>query len=270
MKIIKHLLNYTGLFAVIAFVLAAVYFRAEFFSDRINKPIDTALSEIGNSLGVKIPAYKHEENSPLEHQSQELAEINEPEQALNNDMDSETEMSDESTSETSPDTGMVVTITESVAETVDSLFSSDKNKIQIGEDNADISREETTSNDTNIVMDAIEEITGVVNSFNENESPDPRETLVRARKAFWNGDLQEAEKAYQELAEHEELNPNVYGELGNVYYAQGKWQEAGKAYYEAAVRLIEIKQPYQVNYLLRVIKGLDSESAEKLKQKMSG
>jgi len=97
-----------------------------------------------------------------------------------------------------------------------------------------------------------------------------RDILLQARQTFWNGRPLDSEKLYLDLVNIEGGNPDVYGELGNVYYSQGKWQQAGKAYYEAAIRLLELNQTHQVNYLLRVIQGLDAESAEKLKLKISG
>ena len=97
-----------------------------------------------------------------------------------------------------------------------------------------------------------------------------RDMLLVARQTFWNGNPVDSEKLYLDLVDLQGNNPNLYGELGNVYYSQGKWEQAGKAYYEAAIRLLDLKQTQQVNYLLRVIQGLDVESAEKLKMKISG
>ena len=56
--------------------------------------------------------------------------------------------------------------------------------------------------------------------------------------------------------------------MGNIFYIQGKWKEAGQAYYEAAIRLMRQGQTGQVQYLDRVIHGLDKESAEKLSSQM--
>jgi len=94
--------------------------------------------------------------------------------------------------------------------------------------------------------------------------------LLMARQSFWNGNSRLSEKFYMDLTHYGSSNPDIYGELGNVYYAQGKWKKAGEAYYEAAIRLIELKQNAQVSYLLRVIQGLDAVSADKLRHKISG
>ena len=94
--------------------------------------------------------------------------------------------------------------------------------------------------------------------------------INEARMAFQAGNPDQAVSLYQELAELNPDDPNVYGELGNVYYAQGKWKQAGQAYYEAATRLLQHGQTGQVHYLYMVIQGLDQESAEKLRGQIGG
>jgi len=128
---------------------------------------------------------------------------------------------------------------------------------------------ETVSEMIDSVDGSREEVSEKTVSSGSSQS-DNLAVLHRARQAYWNGSLAEAEKAYQELSELTSQDPNVFGELGNIYYAQGKWKQAGQAYYEAAIRLIDLNQPAQANYLLRIIQGLDAESADKLRQKMTG
>ncbi|MBI1424677.1 MAG: tetratricopeptide repeat protein [Gammaproteobacteria bacterium] len=92
--------------------------------------------------------------------------------------------------------------------------------------------------------------------------------LDQAREHYSQGDIEGAIERYQQLTQPDEANPNVFGELGNIYYAQGKWQEAGMAYYEAATRLLKLGDIAQVQYLYRVIQGLDQDSADKLRQQL--
>lgn len=94
------------------------------------------------------------------------------------------------------------------------------------------------------------------------------ELLDQARTKFNEGDITGAIATYQQLSTIDPGNPNVFGELGNVFYSQGKWKEAGVAYYEAANRLLDKGNAAQVQYLYRVIQGLDQESADKLKQRL--
>lgn len=102
------------------------------------------------------------------------------------------------------------------------------------------------------------------------QTDDVDSLLDRARKSFWKGNKDLSEKLYLNLVEIEQQNPDAFGELGNVYFSQGKWKQAGEAYYQAALRLIDMNQTQQLTYLLRIIEGLDQESAMKLRQKMSG
>lgn len=112
--------------------------------------------------------------------------------------------------------------------------------------------------------------TAALNEITIDSAGSTEKMKTLARQSFWNGNSFLSEKFYLGLMKYEDSDPDIYGELGNVYYAQGKWKQAGEAYYEAAIRLLDLKQNDQVVYLLRVIQGLDTESADKLKQKMSG
>ena len=112
---------------------------------------------------------------------------------------------------------------------------------------------------------ALEEVAVEVKDSNTSSEQD---LLVDARNAFNLGKVSVSEKLYLELTQLEQDNPDAFGELGNVYYSQGKWDKAGQAYYEAAVRLIAEGNYNQVAYLQRVISGLDREHAEKLSQLM--
>ncbi|MCG6934692.1 MAG: hypothetical protein LJE73_02205 [Proteobacteria bacterium] len=94
------------------------------------------------------------------------------------------------------------------------------------------------------------------------------ELIRQARQAFWNRQYGEAEAAYKDLIEISPENPDLYGELGNLYYSMGKWELAGTAYYAASTRLLKSGQTGQLGYLVRVLKGLDPDLAEKLEQDM--
>lgn len=103
----------------------------------------------------------------------------------------------------------------------------------------------------------------------DKEAASVNDLLRAARFSFNKGDLAGSVAQYNLLIELDNDEPDFYGELGNVYYAMGRWEEAGLAYYEAATRLIEKRQLYQVHYLQRVIHGLDAERAEKLASQLA-
>jgi len=156
---------------------------------------------------------------------------------------------------------------------VDKLFNEGKKSVEAVFDSSEVD-EEASSVDVKeapIVKVVPEESVSNLNEDKTNVhlTEDAKRMFFMARQMYWMGDALTAEKLYLKLADIENDNPDIYGELGNVYYSQGKWNEAGKAYYEAAIRLMDLDRNNQVNYLLRVIQGLDSDSAEKLKQKIS-
>ncbi len=107
------------------------------------------------------------------------------------------------------------------------------------------------------------------NLTTDKEAASVNDLLRSARSAFHKGKLDVSIEKYTELIELENDEADFYGELGNVYYAMGKWAKAGVAYYEAVTRLIEEKKFAQVAYLQRVIQGLDVERAKKLAEQLS-
>lgn len=132
----------------------------------------------------------------------------------------------------------------------------------------------TTNNSVNHASESDAE--NLVENITNNSitpSSDILSMLSLARQAYWRGNIQQSESMYLRLVNLDNTNPDMYGELGNVYYAQGKWRQAGKAYYEAAIRFIDMDlhdNNNQIDYLLRIIQGLDADSAEKLRAKLAG
>ena len=253
MKFIGHILSHLSIFVILGLVVAVIYFRADLFPEHINRPVDQALTALEEQFEIEIP--KHvPTGKPFFAQDDEQEEsiVNSAETSRQStemvyaepviDMPS-TEQTEEPRDKAKDMMSVVEKIKETVAETVSEMI-----------DAVDDSSEEVSQ----------EAVPG------ESTSSEKLAVLHKARQAYWNGSMSEAEKAYRELSELTSQDPNVFGELGNVYYAQGKWKQAGEAYYEAAILLIELNQPTQVNYLLRVIQGLDAESADKLRQKMAG
>ncbi len=90
--------------------------------------------------------------------------------------------------------------------------------------------------------------------------------LDPARQAFWDGDYSRSIRAYRALIGSRPDDPNVPGEMGNVYYAQGDWAQAALAYREAALRLIRQHRLGQANHLLTVVRGLDPQVASEIQQ----
>lgn len=93
-------------------------------------------------------------------------------------------------------------------------------------------------------------------------------SLAQARQAFWARDLVKAETLYRELLEHESGTADAWGELGNLYYGQAKWQQAAEAYSEAAIQLLGQGQYQQAMFLHYVVRGLDPVQAGRIDAKL--
>jgi tetratricopeptide (TPR) repeat protein len=84
-----------------------------------------------------------------------------------------------------------------------------------------------------------------------------------AREAFAKG-KPEAVTAYIDLAKRYPDVPELTGELGNIYFQQGKMAEAATQYYETAQRLIRRGEPGPAACLIDVMRYLDAEKAKAL------
>lgn len=93
--------------------------------------------------------------------------------------------------------------------------------------------------------------------------------LANAREAFWLRNYEEAEDIYRELTRLEPENSDSYGELANMYYTEGRWEEAAAAYYEAGVRLVRAGRLEQASQLVKVIRSLDGAQADELEDQVS-
>ena len=94
------------------------------------------------------------------------------------------------------------------------------------------------------------------------------ELLAAAREAYWLHDYERAEKYYQQLIQADPDNPDGYGELGNLHFAQGQWEPAAAAYYEAGVRLLNTGMLVQARQLVEVIRGLNGTQADDLERQI--
>ena len=92
----------------------------------------------------------------------------------------------------------------------------------------------------------------------------PYEVMATARESFWLRDFDDAEQHYRKLTQIDPDNPDGYGEMGNMYFSQGKWDEATAAYYEAGTRLLNEGRVVQARHMVEVIRGLNSPLADEL------
>jgi len=105
--------------------------------------------------------------------------------------------------------------------------------------------------------------------INRSEEKTAYELLAQAREAYWLRDYENAAAAYRQLIQLEPDNPDGYGELGNLYFAQGQWDLAAAAYYDAGVRMINEDMIVQARQLVDVIRGLNGAQADELETQIN-
>jgi len=237
-------------------LLALIYYRAFLFTADFNQPVDNALQSASDKAGFTIPSYQlgYDEQSlyekyisqsgtaqspgvkpdQLQHEHNEIVNHDDVGMQYQGYTYDAAEATDQSNISTSPEAGdemekIITAVKDTVSETLEALM----------QDN-----EQGTADNASILS--------------------AKELLFKARLAYWNGDLKTAESAYIQLTEVVDNDPNAYGELGNLYYMQAKWKLASDAYYHAALKLKNNDNLYQAQHLLRIIRGLDSETADKL------
>ena len=89
--------------------------------------------------------------------------------------------------------------------------------------------------------------------------PAPSTALLdQARAALFNGDLVFAEKSYMQLLTTMN-DPDLHGELGNVYFAQQNWQAAAKEYALAVDGLGAQGRFPQAQYVLGFLMQIDPD-----------
>lgn len=97
-------------------------------------------------------------------------------------------------------------------------------------------------------------------------SEEVRKNWVIARKSFYQRQYEQSEKSYQQVIDSTEDNFDAYGELGNVYFNQGKNKQAASAYYEAAAILVKKGQVNRARSLMGLLRHLDRTKADELQK----
>ena len=93
-----------------------------------------------------------------------------------------------------------------------------------------------------------------------------RTSWIAARKSFYQRKYDESEKNYRYVIDNTEDNFDAYGELGNVYFNQGKNEQAASAYFEAAAILIGKGQVNRARSLMGLLRHLDKSKASELQK----
>jgi len=294
MKLFRRILRYMMLLLFIIVLWFAYYYRALVFSEVINNCVDNAVNRVlvfAHILPEKAdPATRETQAVPDCETTEEVAQatetevetcVCEPETAMSDDVEdadsdqatdeepapSETE---EQTPEADPeqDTGEESALGEIEEQETEPDVGpvSDEEPAQTDEEPAQTEEEPAPTEEVSNVEIALANIPG---ERREKTGSEPHFELInQARLLHMTGNSNNAIELYRELGELYPDDPNVYGELGNVYYLQGDWKQASQAYYEAALRLRKLRMNDQIHYLYLVIHGLDPETAEKLREQL--
>ncbi|HED35593.1 MAG TPA: hypothetical protein ENJ08_15470 [Gammaproteobacteria bacterium] len=245
--------------------ISIIYYRYFLFSPDFNKPVDAVISDISEKIDIKIPLYQvpvdaiQVDNIASGHHVNGVpAVISEKNQVQDGASVNEDDVQNVEQEVTEPQASEEVNSAIPGSEVTDS-----------GVADSQLSLSDIVS----AVKDTVNETLDVFRKEREQQSEQfaadnasalsASELLFKARLAYWNRDLKSAENTYIKLTEMVD-DPNAYGELGNLYYMQSKWKKAGDAYYHAAIKLKDIKQLDQAYHLLRIIRGLDTDTANKL------
>lgn len=92
-----------------------------------------------------------------------------------------------------------------------------------------------------------------------------RSLWITARKSFYQRNYKLSEQSYKQVIDKTKDNVDAYGELGNVYFNQGKNKEAASAYFEAAAILVRNGQANRARSLIGLLRHLDKSKADELK-----
>ena len=93
-----------------------------------------------------------------------------------------------------------------------------------------------------------------------------RDTWITARKSFYQRKYELSEQSYLDVINNTTDNHDAYGELGNVYFNQGKHEQAAAAYFEAAAILVRKGQVNRAKSLIGLLRHLDQTKASELQQ----
>ena len=288
MKLLRRILRYLFLLAFIVVLGLAYYYRSVIFSEQINTSVDNTIH--GVLVMANIVPEQTESATPeiqakpdcekpkdvavkkeAEPVTSEL-EITEPQAVVESDVDQG------ATEE--PEQADALAMTEEVErETTSTEEQASGSEVEFGgslkEPLPPVAEEDTAEALDTIPVPVQEQPDTETTREDlapgelENDGSRPRAELInQARLLHLTGNTNNAIDLYRELGELYPDDPNVVGELGNIFYTKGEWKQASQAYYEAALRLHKLRQNEQIHYLYLVIHGLDPETAEKLRERL--
>ncbi len=98
---------------------------------------------------------------------------------------------------------------------------------------------------------------------------DIQSRLAEARQTYWNRDLAKAETLYKSLVVDAPTNADIKGELGNLYFAQRRMNEAAQMYHQTGLQLIIDGNTQQIMPLIGVLQSIAPDKAADLHSRLS-
>ena len=278
MKLLRHLLSHIILILVLFGIVSLYYYRHLVLPDTYAEKIDIYSDKIHPKLKsfARIKKVK-EDTSTVEVAIKENVEVVEPK--ADEDKAIVNKSSDNAIAEQKVDSAVKVEVeasiitNDAVEKDITEKVVAENEVVKVDNEKPVVEAVPLNKSDKETEKSSIDEIEQITKTNgspdSDKEAASANDLLRAARLAFNHGDLKGSVDKYNLLIELENDEADFYGELGNVYYAMGYWENAGIAYYEAATRLIEERKHYQVHYLQRDIHVLDAERAEKLANQLA-
>lgn len=98
---------------------------------------------------------------------------------------------------------------------------------------------------------------------------DIQSRLAEARQTYWNHDLATAETLYKALVVDAPTNADIKGELGNLYFAQRRMNEAADMYHQTGLQLISDGNTQRIMQLIGVLQSIAPDRAADLHNRLS-
>jgi len=113
-------------------------------------------------------------------------------------------------------------------------------------------------------LDNVDDQGQVVDALQSNDIV--KANWITARKSFYQRNYDLSEQNYQKVIANTEDNFDAYGELGNVYFNQGKKQQAATVYFKSAAILVRKGQIDRARSMVGLLNLLDKDKASQLQQ----
>lgn len=86
-----------------------------------------------------------------------------------------------------------------------------------------------------------------------------------ARQSYWSGDIRNAEAQFLALITDHAGEPDLKGELGNLYFTQGRYEDSAMYFHLAGKQLLDRGETAQVMSIIGVLQSIAPDKANDLR-----